>query len=54
MPDKERKRKHSDTRVSLAPLSFEQAIATIAQAPKRKGSQAAESGRVVAAFGATF
>ena len=45
MPDKKRKRKHGDTRVSLAPLSSEQAIATIAQAPRREDSQAEESGR---------
>ncbi len=47
MPDKKRKRKHGDTRVSLAPLSFEQAIATIAQAPRREDSQAEGSGRTI-------
>ena len=38
------KKKHEDTTVWLHPLSFEEAIAALAQAPKRKDSQAEESG----------
>jgi len=42
MPKKERQ--HEDTSVSLHPLSFEEAIAKLAKAPKNKSSQAEESG----------
>jgi hypothetical protein len=40
---KERKRKHEDTTVSLAPLTFEQAIDMLTRAPKRADSPAAAS-----------
>ena len=37
-------RRHGDTKRSLHPLTFEEAIATLAQAPKRGDSLPEESG----------
>jgi len=42
-------KKHEDTSVSLHPLSFSQAIAKAAHAPKRKDSQAEGSGSTMSA-----
>lgn len=39
-----RKRPHKDTSISLHPLTFEEAIAALAQPPKHEDSQAEESG----------
>ncbi len=36
-------KKHQDTKISLHPLSFEEAIETLAQSSKHKDSQAEES-----------
>ena len=40
--DKKR-RKHDDTKVSLHPMTFEEAITKLAQTPKRKDSKAEKS-----------
>ena len=39
-----REKLHTDTSVSLHPLSFDEAIAALANAPKQTDSQAEESG----------
>lgn len=39
------KRKHNDTTVSLHPLTFEEAIETLAKTPKCGDSQAEETGK---------
>ncbi len=37
-------KKHQDTKISLHPLSVEEAIEVLAQTPKREDSEAEESG----------
>jgi len=37
-------KKHQDTKISLHPLSFEEAIEALAQTPKHEDSEAEESG----------
>ncbi len=39
------KRTHEDTSISLSPLTFEEAIAKLAQSPKQTGSEAEASSK---------
>jgi hypothetical protein len=43
MIKRRKKQEHEDTRISLAPLTFEQAVAALVGGPMRKGSPAEES-----------